>query len=451
MAKTIAAISTSMMPGGIGTIRISGDEARGVADKVFKTKGKTVATMPGYTAAFGKVYNGDSFIDEAVALVFAAPHSYTGEDVVEISCHGGEYVLKKVLRAVLDNGASPASAGEFTRRAFENGKMSLTQAEAVMDIIGATGEGALACANNAKQGGIFKKVTSIREKLIYSAALIAAYTDFPEEGQEEMDNVGFIDNLTSAKASLSDLVAGFDSGAILKNGVNCVIVGKPNVGKSTLMNLLAGVERSIVTDIAGTTRDIVEETVEVGPIRLNLADTAGIREGGDTVEQIGIDRAKKRAENAQLVLAVFDATTKVTDSEIALLEELSNKPKVIIMNKSDMATPDLSPLMKFGNPVVVSAKNSTGIEKLKDEILKQINFANIDPNGVILANERQLDAAKRALDALSQTLNDLEMGMPYDAVGVLLDDTISALLELTGERVSEAVVDEVFSKFCVGK
>lgn len=451
MSKTIAAVSTSMMPGGIGIVRISGDSAREVADRVFKTKGKTVAEMAGYTAAFGKVYQGETVLDEAVALVFAAPHSYTGEDVVELSCHGGEYVLRSVLRAVLDAGASPAQAGEFTRRAFENGKLSLTQAEAVMDIIGASGAGALACANNAKSGAIFEAVSSIREKLVYSAALIAAYTDFPEEGQEEMDNVGFLLNLETANEELETLIKGFDSGSVIKNGINCVITGKPNVGKSTLMNLLARRERSIVTDIAGTTRDVVEETVELGAVRLRLADTAGLRSGGDAVEQIGIDMARKRAETAQLVLAVFDATTPLTQTDIELLQSLQGKPHVIILNKADIAEPDLEPLMQYGKPVVISAKQGTGASELQDAILKQINAQQIDPNGVLLANERQLAAAKRAWSALSQTLADIKAGMPYDAVSVLLDDAICALLELTGERVSEAVVDEVFSKFCVGK
>lgn len=439
------------MPGGIGTIRISGDDAREIADRVFRTKGKKVADMAGYTAAFGKIYNKGELIDEAVALVFAAPHSYTGEDVVELSCHGGEYVLKAVLRAVFAAGAEPAAPGEFTRRAFENGKLSLTQAEAVMDIISASGAGALACANNAKGGAVYKAVSAIREKLVYCAALIAAYTDFPEEGEEEMDKVGFLSQLESAKEDLSKLIEGFDSGAVIKNGVNCVILGKPNVGKSTLMNMLARRERSIVTDIAGTTRDVVEETVEIGAIRLNLADTAGLRESDNEVEKIGIDMAKSRAENAQLILAVFEAQNPIDQDDIELLQSIKDKPHVIIINKADISEPDLSPFEPFGKPVVISAKEKSGESELRDEILKQVNASQIDPNGVLLANERQLTAAKRAYDALSQTTDDLKAGMPYDAVGVLLDDSISALLELTGERVSEAVVDEVFSKFCVGK
>ena len=415
--KTIAAISTAAAPGGIGVIRISGDEARAVGDRVFKSfSGAKLCDMAGYTCRFGHVYAPDGErLDECVATVFAAPHSFTGEDVVELSCHGGLFVLKAVLQAVFAAGAVSAAPGEFTRRAFLNGKMDLAQAEAVMQIISAQG----------------------RED-----------DDIPQ-----VDETMLKTRLAAGKTALKDLLAGFDGGRILREGVVTVIAGRPNAGKSTLMNLLAGCERSIVTDLAGTTRDVVEETVLLGEIPLRLADTAGIRDTEDRVEQIGVRMALDRVKTAQFVLAVFDASEELNDDDRALMDAIGDTPAVAVINKSDLAPKiDRAEIDKhFKEVVTVSAISGEGLPALQNAAAHALKTAELNPNDGILYTERQRADVQEALTALEEAENALLMGMTWDAVTVSLEGAIAALNELTGERVSDAVVDQVFEKFCVGK
>ena len=305
--STIAAIATPNAAGGIGIIRISGEKAIEITGKAFRSfSGKTVADMKGYTAAYGQIFDGDSPIDEAVVIVYRAPKSYTGEDVCEICCHGGLYIMNKVLRLIFSLGASPATAGEFTKRAFLNGKIDLIQAESVMNIISASGEAALNAARNTLKGSVSKKISDICSSLITSAAALAAWSDYPDEDIPAVETGVLYTTLSSIESELDSLIKRYDSGKAVTEGVNTVICGKPNVGKSTLMNVLSGCERSIVTSIAGTTRDIVEETVRIGDILLRLADTAGIHDTNDEVESIGVNMAKSRIETADLILAVFD-------------------------------------------------------------------------------------------------------------------------------------------------
>ncbi len=335
--SAIAAISTPNASGGIGVIRISGDDAICVADKVFVSlSGKKLREHKGYTASYGHVYDGDDKIDECVALVFRAPKSYTGEDVVEISCHGGMYVTQLVLRTVLKNGAEPASPGEFTKRAFLNGKIDLAEAESVMNIISANGRQALDAAVNTLEGRLSEKIRSITAELTSVSAAIAVWTDSPDEDipQAHEDNVRR--SILLAQTSLQKLIDDFDNGQAITEGVKTVICGHPNVGKSTLMNLLSGREMSIVTPIAGTTRDIVEETIRLGNIVLRLADTAGIRESDDEVESIGISRAYDKLRHAQLVLAVFDGSEPLTDEDMKLLTECKDKLAIAVINKTDI-------------------------------------------------------------------------------------------------------------------
>ena len=454
LAKTIAAFATNVKGGALGIIRISGENAVAVGDSVFRcaANGKSLANMKGYTAAYGHVFDKSGDIDDGVATVFRAPHSYTGEDAVEFSLHGGEQVMRQTLRAIFAAGAVQAQPGEFTKRAFLNGKMSLMQAEAVMDVIGASSSAALKAANAVKEGAAFQKIQDMKETLTYCAAQAAAYVDFPEEGLQEMDETGFLNKLNAVKTQLAALIAGYDNGAVIKSGIECVIVGKPNVGKSTLMNLLAGKERSIVTNIAGTTRDIVEETVEVGGILLRLSDTAGLREGGDLVESIGMERAKEKMKNAQLILAVFDAGEQPDDADISLLDTVPDTPKIIILNKTDLGCKvDASPFEKYGTVIKMSAATGEGAKDLQQAISKTAGLWKLDPDAVGIANERQLVAAKAALCALEDAIDAYTAGQMLDAVGILLDESIASLLELTGERVSDAVVDQVFANFCVGK
>ncbi|MBQ2568823.1 MAG: tRNA uridine-5-carboxymethylaminomethyl(34) synthesis GTPase MnmE, partial [Ruminococcus sp.] len=312
--STIAAISTAQGEGGIGVIRISGTDATAVADRVFQNiRHRKLSDMSGYTAAFGKIIKDGEELDEAVALVFRAPHSYTGEDVVELSCHGGIYITQQVLRAVLEAGAKPAQAGEFTKRAFLNGKIDLTEAEAVIDIISAKNRSAARAALSVKEGALRRRITQVKDDLLALAAHLSAWADYPEEDIAEVTDEMILTVCKSAEAALSRLLATYDSGQAVKQGIDTVIAGRPNVGKSTLMNLLSGYEKSIVTAIPGTTRDIVEDTVVAGDVMLRLSDTAGLRDTDDAVEKIGVDRAKQRLEQCGLLLAVFDNSRALED------------------------------------------------------------------------------------------------------------------------------------------
>ncbi len=454
MSDTIAAICTAQGKGSIGIIRISGDDATSVANKVFKPKreNKTIENLKGYQAAFGHIYDMYGVIDECIALKFNAPYSYTGEDTVELSIHGGEAVLKQALRAVFEAGARTAEGGEFTKRAFLNGKMSLAQAEAVMDMISASGSAAARATAAILDGASGKKIQEIKDILVYASAMVTTFTDFPEEGEQEMENEQFFAKLEFAQAELKKLINDYDKGKIIREGVECVIVGKPNVGKSTIMNSLSRFDRSIVTAVAGTTRDIIEETVDIGGVTLNLCDTAGIHGSNDIVEQIGIEKALEKIKTAGLVLAVVSAETDIDDEDLELLKKAGETPVIIIVNKTDIVkNPDVSILEGMGRIVYTSAKNNTGIEDIRNAILEEIGILEFDVSSNLIANERQFNCVKEAEVALDNAINEIKNGQTLDAVGFLIEDAIGALLKLTGENVSETVVAEVFSKFCVGK
>lgn len=454
MSDTIAAICTASGKGSIGIIRISGANAAEIADKVFipKSKNKKIKNLKGYQAAFGHICDEGGVIDECIALKFVSPYSYTGEDTVELSVHGGEAVLKQALRAIYSAGARPALAGEFTKRAFLNGKMTLNEAEAVMDMISASSSAAARSSAAILDGESGKKIQEIKSILVYASAMVAAFTDFPEEGEEEMETDRFFEKLENAKGELVRLMADYDKGKIIRNGVECVIIGKPNAGKSTIMNQLSRFERSIVTAVAGTTRDIVEETVDIGGVSLKLCDTAGIHGSDDEVERIGIERALEKVKTAGLVLAVISAENPIDNEDIELIKKAENTPVIIIVNKTDInENPQTEGLEKYGEIVFCSAKNGDGIEQLRQKILQKIGLDAIDPSASLIANERQFNCIKTAYDALENAINDINCGQTLDAVGVLIEDAIAALLTLTGENVSETVVAEVFSKFCVGK
>lgn len=454
MNTTIAAICTAQGEGGIGVIRISGDDSLQIADKVFKNiNNKKVADMKGYTAAFGKVCNNGEEIDEAVVLVYRAPHSYTGENVVEISCHGGIFITKQVLRAVLDNGAVPAQAGEFTKRAFLNGKIDLTEAESVIDIISAKSRSAARAALCVKDGALRRKIDKIKEDLLSQAAHLSAWADYPEEDIAEVSDDELFKTFNNAIKILQGLLDTYDSGQAVKQGIDTVIAGRPNVGKSTLMNLLSGYEKSIVTDIPGTTRDIVEDTVVLGDVILRLSDTAGLRDTEDRVEQIGVDRAKKRLEQCGLLLAVFDNNQILNDDDYELIKNAKNETTIAIINKIDLEQKLDTDFINdnFENVVYISAKSGECREELTKAVEKIAGTANLNPSEGILSNERQRLAVANALSSVVEAKSTLEAGLTYDAVTVSLEDAISNLLELTGESTSDEVIDRVFHNFCVGK
>ncbi|MEE0732051.1 MAG: tRNA uridine-5-carboxymethylaminomethyl(34) synthesis GTPase MnmE [Acutalibacteraceae bacterium] len=451
---TIAAISTAQGAGGIGVIRISGKQAIQIADAVFRPiSGKALIEQKGYTAAFGHIYGGNEKIDEGIALVFRAPHSYTGEDVVELSCHGGIYLTKRVLRAVFQAGAIPAQAGEFTKRAFLNGKMDLTQAESVMDLIGAKGKHAARAALSCKEGALRKKIDVICTQLTETAAHLSAWADYPEEDIPELSSSLLEQELEKNQSALQALLSGYDTGKMVREGVDTLIIGKPNVGKSTLMNLLSGCERSIVTDIPGTTRDIVEETVLLGNTTLRLSDTAGLRDTDNPIEKIGVDKAKERIKSCGLILAVFDGSSPLEKDDQAMLDLLCDAPAVAVVNKADKGHQiDTAYIAQKVKALVrVSAAKGQGIQALTDAVEAVTGTKDFDPSQAILATERQRAAAEKALCALKEAISALQSGFTLDAVTVSLEDAISALLTLTGKRVSEAVVETVFSRFCVGK
>lgn len=452
--STIAAISTAQGEGGIGVIRVSGDGAIEIADKVFKNiNNKKLSDMKGYTAAFGSIVFEGEKLDEAVALVFRAPHSYTGEDVVELSCHGGMYITKQVLRAVLEAGAVPAEAGEFTKRAFLNGKLDLTEAEAVIDIISAKSKSAARSAICVKEGALRKKITEVKDDLLSLTAHLSAWADYPEEDIAEVSEEDILVTCEKAELTLKRLLDTYDSGQAVKQGIDTVIAGRPNVGKSTLMNLLSGTEKSIVTDIPGTTRDVVEDTVLVGDVILRLSDTAGLRDTDDAVEKIGVDRARKKLSQCGLLLAVFDNSRELDSDDLELIEMSREVPTVAIINKTDLeAKLDISKIKhNISNIVYVSAAKGEGREDIINAVEKIAGTQNLNPSEGILSNERQRSNVYNALNSVREAKAAVEMGMTFDAVTVSLEDAISELLEMTGEKTSDEVIDRVFHNFCVGK
>ena len=451
---TIAAIATPRAAGGISVIRISGEQAFEIAGRVFRTSGgELLKDSPGYRAYYGRVHDGGEDIDEAVCLVFLAPKSYTGEHVAEISCHGGIFVTERVLGAVLANGARLAEPGEFTKRAFLNGKIDLTQAEAVAGIISAGGKRAAQMALDMRDGRISREIGDMKNRLLNSAAHLAAWADFPEEDIEEVSGERLVIELEEAKAGCERLISGFNTGRILREGVETVIAGKPNVGKSTLMNLLAGADRSIVTPVAGTTRDIVEESVRLGDIVLRLSDTAGLRDTTDEVEAIGVERAEKKLDSAELVLAVFDAGEPLDESDKRLIKRVKNRKAIAVINKTDLpAKIDTQYIEKdIKHTVYISARDNNAIDVLKSEVEKVVLTPDSADMEFYLGTERQRECVKQALSGLGEAIASIDRGMTLDAVTVSLESAIDALLELTGEKVTDAVADSVFHQFCVGK
>lgn len=450
---TIAAISTPLGEGGVSTVRISGENAFEIAKKVFKPKSnKDLNKMQGYTAAFGKVYDGEELLDDAVALVFRSPKSYTGEDTVEISVHGGTHLIRRVLRAITAAGARLAEGGEFTKRAFLNGKMSLTEAESVMNLISAKSDRALNIATKNKEGALSKKIKKMTDKLLYLVSEISVFSDFPEDETLCISEEDFLISLKEISADLNTLIADYDKGKLIIEGINTVIAGSPNAGKSTLMNLLSKTQRSIVTSIAGTTRDVVEQTAKVGDYTLLLADTAGIHETTDEVEQIGIEQALIRLNTADLCLAVFDTSVPVTNDDKALIEKIKNKPTLLVLNKNDLNSAKENYYENLNLPFVkISALTGEGENELVEQITKLLKLNELDPNAEMLSNERQYQTVRRAKTAVNEAITALESGVTLDAVGILIDDGLAALLELDGKRITTEVADEVFRNFCVGK
>lgn len=454
MSDTIAGIATPLAVGGIGIVRLSGSQSIAIADKVFRAKsGFPLTKSEGYRAHYGDVYDNGEHIDECVALVFRAPKSFTGEDVVELSCHGGIYIVERVMRMVLAHGAVPAGPGEFSKRAFLNGKLDLTQAEAIMDVIGAQSDQALKAANSTKSGILSHKLAEISNTLIQSAAHMSAWADYPEDDIPELDQSVLLRTFNTAKTQLETLLNTFENARAVVHGIDTVIVGRPNVGKSTLMNLLSGAPRSIVTEVAGTTRDVIEETVRLGNVVLRLADTAGLHETQDPVEQLGVLRSKERLKGATLIFAVFDATQPLSKEDKDLVALCKNKPAIALINKIDEGNLLNRSIFEdaFDYIVEISAKKGDGQEKLIEALESLLHTNQFDPSAPLITTVRQRDGIVKAIEALDDAISAMVIGMTLDAVTVSVSDAIDALLELRGEKASDQVLDSVFSQFCVGK
>ena len=452
--STIAAISTAQGQGGIGVIRVSGEQAFTIVDKIFKSvSGKKIMDIKGYTALFGHIYNNEEVLDEAVVLKYVAPKSFTGENVVEISCHGGMYITKEVLNAVIMAGASLAEPGEFTKRAYLNGKMDLTEAESVMDIISAKSKSAARAALFVKDGALFKKSQQVKQLLLDKAAHLSAWADYPEEDIPEVSEDSIMEAIEESISILEKLLSTYDMGQVVKEGIDTVIAGRPNAGKSTLMNLLVGREKSIVTNIAGTTRDVVEDTVLVGNVMLKLSDTAGIRDTDNEIEKIGVQKTFDKINGAGLVIALFDNNEELNSEDIDLINKIKDMPCIAVINKIDLEDKVDKKYItdNIYNVVYISAKQQDNIDELKNMIEKIAGTEDFDPSAGIIANERQRNAIRNAVNSLYEAKESLAMGMTMDAITVSLQETIDYLLELTGEKAGEEIVDSVFHNFCVGK
>lgn len=454
--STICAIATPPAVGGISVVRISGERAFSVAERVFRcASGRSVSEMRGYTAAYGNIFDGGERLDDGVLLVYRAPHSYTGEDVCEISCHGGIYVTRRVMTACLKAGAAPAAAGEFTKRALLNGKMSLTQAEAVADIISAQGEQLLSCSNSQREGALYRRCEKISDMLLEILSQISAWIDYPDDDTPVVTRDWLIEKISAVEAELDDLSAGYDRGRMLRDGISCAIVGKPNVGKSTIMNLLSGSRRSIVSSVEGTTRDIVEETVNVGGAVLLLSDCAGIRETEDEVEKIGVELMLEKLKRADIVLAVFDGSRELSDEDRRLFGLLRNKRVIALINKSDLESKldigEVRAALNGAEVIGISAKDEKSAEVIGNAIMERLDLSGFSANAGFIANERQRACVFRASDELHEADAAAKLGVTPDAVGISLERALDVIYELSGKTASEEVIDEVFKRFCVGK
>lgn len=457
ITDTIAAISSAAGNSGIGIIRVSGDEAIEVVDKIFRpaNKNKKLANVESHTVHYGHIMDGDKTLDQVLVIVMKNPHSYTGEDTVEIDCHGGMLILKKVLDLVLKNGARTAEPGEFTKRAFLNGRIDLSQAEAVMDLINSKNDFALNSSIEQLKGGVSDAIKDIRKDIIYHIAFIESALDDPEHISLDGYDEEIIEMLNENINKISKLVNSFDNGRIMKEGIKTVILGKPNAGKSSLLNLMLGEDRAIVTDIEGTTRDTLEENINFNGLSLKIIDTAGIRDTEDLVERIGVNKAKEIAKEGDLIIYVVDGSRELDDNDREIIKLINDKQAIILVNKSDMDTViNIDELKKDSNRDVIlfSAKNGEGMDQLEEEIRNMFYSGKVTYNDqVYITNARHKEALENALESLKQVKNSVDAGMPEDFYSIDLMDAYTDLGLIIGESVEDDLVNEIFSKFCMGK
>lgn len=456
-SDTIAAIATAMTSSGIGIIRISGEDAFSIAEKMFQPKNpkKRLSEQDTYTIHYGNIVDGDEILDEVIVLLMRAPHSYTAEDTVEIDCHGGVFVMKKILSLAIRSGARPAEPGEFTKRAFLNGRIDLSQAEAVIDVIQAKNDYALKSSVSQLKGSVLKKIREIREKVLYEIAFIESALDDPEHISLEGYPEELLEKVENLKKEAEELLINAEQGRVLREGIRTVIVGKPNAGKSSLLNALVGDDRAIVTDIAGTTRDILEEQIQIRGMSLNIVDTAGIRETEDVVEKIGVDKAKDSVKKADLVLYVVDSSTNLDENDDEIISMLKEQNAVVLLNKTDLPAVTTENMIRerLDKPVVlISAKDETGIDEFSELLETMFLSGKVSFNDeVYLTNIRHRTAMEDAKKSFEKVLESISLGMPEDFFSIDLMDAYEALGSILGESVGEDLVNEIFSKFCMGK
>ena len=441
LTETITAISTAMSDSGIGIVRMSGPEAFEIADRIYKGK-KQLSSQESHTVHYGWIKDGEDTIDEVLVILMRGPHSYTGEDTVEINCHGGVFVVRKILETVLKNGARAAEPGEFTKRAFLNGRMDLSRAEAVIDIIHSKNEFALKNSVSQLRGSIQRKIQAMRDEILYHTAYIESALDDPEHISLDGYAESLVEKTEKLLKELKKLINTADNGRKIQEGIRTVIVGKPNAGKSSLLNVLVGEDRAIVTDIEGTTRDILEEHIQLNGVSLNIVDTAGIRQTEDVVEKIGVDRARNQAEEADLIIFVVDASRNLDENDFEIMRMIEDKNVIVLLNKSDLKTMVTPKMVKehLDKPMIeISAK----------EMFFQGGLTFNDE--VYITNVRQKEALLQAFTSLSQVKESIESGMPEDFYTIDLMDAYEALGNITGETIGEDLVNEIFSKFCMGK
>lgn len=454
---TIAAIATAMSNSGIGIVRISGDEALEVADRIFRPKkgSRKVSDMETHTIHYGYVVDGEEVVDEVMLLIMKAPRSYTCEDTIEIDCHGGVLVMKKILETVLKYGARPAEPGEFTKRAFLNGRIDLSQAESVIDVINAQNELALKSSVSQLQGAVLEKIKDIRAVVLHEIAFIESALDDPEHVSLDGYPEQLRGIMSDAHSKVKKLLDSSDNGKMLKEGINTAIVGKPNAGKSSLLNILVGEERAIVTEIAGTTRDILQEQIQIGGIGLNVIDTAGIRDTEDIVEKIGVNKSREYIEKADLIIYVVDSSTELDENDQEIIEAIQDKKAIVLLNKSDLdAKTDAAILQeRLDKPILsISAKNNTGIHELEKLIEEMFFSGKLSFNDeVYITNIRQKNALAEAESSLKMVLQSIDDGMPEDFFTIDMMNAYEILGTIIGESVGEDLVNEIFSKFCMGK
>ena len=454
---TIAAIATAMSSSGIGIVRMSGPDSFEIIDKIFHPKkaGKKLSNEKGYSLHYGFIKDGEDFIDEVLVLAMRGPHSYTAEDTIEIDCHGGIFVVKKILETTIKYGARVAEPGEFTKRAFLNGRIDLSQAEAVIDVINAKNEMALKSSLSQLKGSVHTMIVSLREEILYEFAFIESALDDPEHISLDEYPETLLPKVQKINQELKKLLLTCDNGRFLKEGIQTVIVGKPNAGKSSLMNVLVGEERAIVTDIAGTTRDIIEEHISLNGISLNMIDTAGIRNTEDVVENIGVSKAKEYAEKADLILYVVDGTKKMDEADEEIWPILENKKVIILLNKSDLDNMITKEELeeKFDFPVIpISAKEETGINLLEDTLKEMFFQGELSFNDEIyITNMRHKEAIQNAYESMQLVEGSILDGMPEDFFSIDLMNAYKALGIVIGEEIEDDLANEIFSKFCMGK